>query len=95
MIILYHYFFKIWQCPEGHVICGKCRARTEIELCPQCRIVKNNNFSRSRLLEVISRMIFPEVTGRDEVTARKDKEFAAKVEVPEVCLPTYDDMEWI
>ena len=40
-------------------------------------------------------MIFPEVTGRDEVTARKNKEFAAKVEVPEVCLPTYDDMEWI
>ena len=40
-------------------------------------------------------MIFPEVTGRDEVTARKNNEVAAKLEVPEVCLPTYDDMEWI
>ena len=39
-------------------------------------------------------MIFPEVTGRDEVSARKNIEVAAKVEVSEACLPTYDDMEW-
>jgi len=39
-------------------------------------------------------MIFPEVTGRDEFSARKNNEVAAKVEFPEVCLRTYDDMEW-
>ena len=40
-------------------------------------------------------MIFPEVTGRDELTARKNNEVAAKLEGTAVCFPTYDDMEWI
>ena len=59
-------------------------------VCPQCRIVKKGNFSRNRVLEDISRKLFPEVAEIDETTAQESNEVAAKVEVPEVRLPTYD-----
>ena len=59
-------------------------------VCPQCRTGKKGNFSRNRVLEDISRELFPEVAGIDETTAQDSKEVAANVEVPEVRLPTYD-----
>ena len=59
-------------------------------VCPQCRIGKKGNFSRNRVLEDISRKLFPEVAGIDETTAQDSKEVAANVEVLEVRLPTYD-----
>ena len=59
-------------------------------VCPQCRIGKKGNFSRNRVLEDISRELFPEVAGIDETTAQDSKEVAANVEVLEVRLPTYD-----
>ena len=59
-------------------------------VCPQCRIGKKGNFSRNRVLEDISRKLFPEVAGIDETTAQDSNEVAANVEVPEVRLPTYD-----
>ena len=59
-------------------------------MCPHCRIVKNENFTRNRVLEDISRELFPEVAGIDETTAQDSNEVAANVEVHEVRLPTYD-----
>ena len=59
-------------------------------VCPQCRTGKKGNFSRNRVLEDISRELFPEVAGIDETTAQDSKEVAANVEVLEVRLPTYD-----
>ena len=58
-------------------------------VCPQCRIGKKGNFSRNRVLEDISRKLFPEVAGIDETTAQESNEVAAKLYIPEVCLPTY------
>ena len=59
-------------------------------VCPQCRTGKKGNFSRNRVVEDISRELFPEVAGIDETTAQDSKEVAANVEVLEVRLPTYD-----
>ena len=59
-------------------------------VCPQCRTGKKGNFSRNRVLEDISRKLFPEVAGIDETTAQESNEVAANVEAPEVRLPTYD-----
>ena len=59
-------------------------------VCPQCRTGKKGNFSRNRVLEDISRELFPEVAGIDETTVQDSKEVAANVEVLEVRLPTYD-----
>ena len=59
-------------------------------VCPQCRTGKKGNFSRNRVVEDISRELFPEVAGIDETTAQDSKEVAANVEVPEVRQPTYD-----
>ena len=59
-------------------------------MCPQCRIVWKGNLSRNRVLETISRKLFPnepENTGNEQdVVSEKD--------VPEVPLryPIYDDM---
>ena len=53
-------FLQIWQCPEGHVICWSCKIRPELKGCPQCRVVKYRNFSRNRILEELSRKMFPE-----------------------------------
>ena len=53
-------FLQIWQCPEGHVICWSCKVRPELKGCPQCRVVKYRNFSRNRILEELSRKMFPE-----------------------------------
>ena len=65
-------------------------------MCPQCRIVNNENFSRNRVLEDISRKLFPEVSGIDDATAQVSNEVAPMVvDGPGVRLPTYDDMEWI
>ena len=59
-------------------------------VCPQCRTGKKGNFSRNRVVEDISRELFPEVAGNYETTAQDSNEVAANVEVPEVRLPTYD-----
>lgn len=65
-------------------------------MCPQCRIVNNENFSRNRVLEDISRKLFPEVSGIVDATAEVSNEVAPMVvDVPGVRLPTYEDMEWI
>ena len=45
-------------------------------MCPQCRIVNNENFSRNRVLEDISRKLFPEVSGIDDATAEVSNEVA-------------------
>ena len=61
-------------------------------VCPQCRTGKKGNFSRNRVVEDISRELFPEVAGIDETTAQDGKEVAANIHMlfPEVRLPTYD-----
>ena len=65
-------------------------------VCPQCRIGKKGNFSRNRVLEDISRKLFPEVSGIDDATAQVSNKVAPMVvDGPGVRLPTYDDMEWI
>ena len=59
-------------------------------MCPQCRVVWNGNYSRNRVLEKISRKMFPnetEETGNERIVASEE-------DVPEVPLhyPIYDDM---
>ena len=68
------------------MICSRCNNRTELRVCPQCRIVKNGNFSRNRFAEDLARKIFQEEEGS---TAAQER---AKEDVPEIRLPTYDDM---
>ena len=68
------------------MICSRCNIRTELRVCPQCRIVKNGNFSRNRFAEDLARKIFQEEEGS---TAAQER---AEEDVPEIRLPTYDDM---
>ena len=80
------------QCPEGHVICWSCKIRPELKGCPQCRVVKYRNFSRNRILEEVSRKMFSEEAGNKVVAAQEMEVIAAEEDVPEMRLPTYDDM---
>eukprot|EP01083_Nonionella_stella_P167784 564779_1 len=42
----------IMQCPEGHIICEKCKVGLPIpKKCPQCRTILGN--SRNRMLEAM------------------------------------------
>ena len=68
------------------MICSRCNNRTELRVCPQCRIVKNGNFTRNRFAEDMARKIFQEEEGS---TAAQER---AEEDVPEIRLPTYDDM---
>ena len=34
---MYFHLSQVWQCPEGHIICGSCVDRPEVRVCPQCR----------------------------------------------------------
>ena len=61
-------------------------------MCPQCRVVKKDNFSRNRLLEELSRKMFPEDAVNNIVEAQEIEVFEDEDDVPEMRLPTYDDM---
>ena len=74
------------------MICSNCKIRPELRVCPQCRVVKNRNFSRNRILEELSRKMFPEEAGYKEVAVQEMEVIAAEEDVPEMRLPSYDDM---
>ena len=49
---------KIFQCPEGHILCESCYTKSDSErprhrLCPHCQIKYRTCFSRNRALEAI------------------------------------------
>jgi len=50
---------QVWQCPEGHIICGSCVDRPELRVCPQCRISLTGQLSRNRALEDLARKTYP------------------------------------
>jgi len=49
---------QVWQCPEGHILCGFCSAKPEVLVCPQCRVKLAGRLSRSRVLEEMARKMF-------------------------------------
>jgi len=49
---------QVWQCPEGHILCGSCSAKPEVQVCPQCRVGLAGRLSRGRVLEEMARKIF-------------------------------------
>lgn len=49
----------MWQCLEGHVICGSCLDRPELRVCPQCRVSLTGQLIRNRALEDLARKTFP------------------------------------
>ena len=61
-------------------------------MCPQCRVVKKENFCRNRLLEELGRKIFPEDAVKTVVEAKEKEEVEDEDDVPGIRLPTYDDM---
>jgi len=56
---------QVWQCPEGHIICGSCVDRPELRVCPQCRISLTGQLSRNRALEDLARKTFPKEAERE------------------------------
>jgi len=46
---------QVWQCPEGHILCGSCSAKPEVLICPQCRVELAGRLSRNRVLEEMAR----------------------------------------
>ena len=70
----------------------ECKTRPELRNCPQCRVVKRNNFSRNRLLEELARKLFPEDAEKTLVAAQEIVQVENEDDVPEMRLPTYDDM---
>jgi len=61
---------QIWQCPEGHIICGSCVNRPELRVCPQCRISLTGQLSRNRALEDIARKTFPKKASKETKKSR-------------------------
>ena len=52
-------FRKIFQCPNGHLICENCQDRPEVRKCPVCRVYLgpyrenlSRNFAMEKLVEV-------------------------------------------
>ena len=56
---------RIFQCPEGHILCENCKENPAIVHCPQCRIPLERNCSRNRALEEVARNFFPQNTTTD------------------------------
>jgi len=46
---------QVWQCPEGHIICGSCVSKPGLKICPQCRTSLAGRLSRNRALEELAR----------------------------------------
>jgi len=51
---------RIFQCPEGHILCENCRDNPSLVHCPQCRIPLEGVCSRNRALEEVARTVFTE-----------------------------------
>jgi len=49
---------RIFQCPEGHILCENCKENPSMVHCPQCRVSLESNCSRNRALEEIARNYF-------------------------------------
>jgi len=49
---------RIFQCPEGHILCENCKENPSMVHCPQCRVRLDSNCSRNRALEEIARTYF-------------------------------------
>ena len=56
---------RIFQCPEGHILCENCKENPAIVHCPQCRMPLERNCSRNRALEEVARNYFPANTTTD------------------------------
>ena len=56
---------RIFQCPEGHILCENCKENPAIVHCPQCRVPLERNCSRNRALEEVARSFFPPNTTTD------------------------------
>ena len=56
---------RIFQCPEGHILCENCKENPAIVHCPQCRVPLERNCSRNRALEEVARNFFPANTTTD------------------------------
>jgi len=56
---------QVWQCPEGHIICGSCVDRPELRVCPQCRMTLSGKLSRNRALEDLARKTYPKEAERE------------------------------
>ena len=50
---------RIFQCPEGHILCENCKENPSLVHCPQCRVPLEKNCSRNRALEEVARTFFP------------------------------------
>jgi len=51
---------KIYQCPEGDLICEKCKGggKTRLETCPACKVELAGMISRNKVLENIAKKYF-------------------------------------
>ena len=56
---------RIFQCPEGHILCENCKENPALVHCPQCRVSLERNCSRNRALEEVARNFFPPNTTTD------------------------------
>ena len=56
---------RIFQCPEGHILCETCKENPALVHCPQCRVPLERNCSRNRALEEVARTFFPPNTTTD------------------------------
>ena len=65
---------QVWQCPEGHIICGSCADRPELLVCPQCRVSLAGMLSRNRALEDLSRRTFPREAEAAAQAAARERE---------------------
>eukprot|EP00937_MAST-01D_sp_MAST-1D-sp2_P006055 g6055.t1 len=44
----------IYQCPEGHIVCGQCKDQLSPMRCPTCRVDMTNRCGRNRIIEELA-----------------------------------------
>ncbi|CAB4060321.1 ANK [Lepeophtheirus salmonis] len=49
---------RIFQCPEGHILCEECKENPALVHCPQCRVPLEGLCSRNRALEELQITLF-------------------------------------
>ena len=47
---------RIWQCPQSHLVCERCRDHLENQICPSCRTETVSQ--RARVAENMARALF-------------------------------------
>merc|ERR1712098_483206 len=64
---------KIFQCPEGDLLCGDCHSSGSLSQCPSCGLELSGQTSRNKVLENIAKKYFRNKKNKKKNFPKKKK----------------------